>query len=47
LDLPEDEQAFLRDFVKTSWQKPHVFAWVNRDGTQRQTALRQTNMGSG
>src|ERR1017187_866806 len=44
VDLSEDEQAFLRDLVKTSRQKPHVVAWVDRDGTQRQTALSQTDV---
>jgi hypothetical protein len=44
MDLPEDEQGFLRDLVKTSRQKPHVVAWVDRDGTQRQTALSQTDV---
>lgn len=44
MDLTEDEQAFLRDLVKTSRQKPHFVAWVDRDGTQRQTALGQAEV---
>lgn len=39
MNLPDDEQAFLRDLVKTSRQKIHFVKWVDRDGTPRQTAL--------
>ena len=39
LDLPEAEQIFLRDLVKTSRQRTHLVAWTDRDGTARQTAL--------
>jgi len=41
MNLPDDEQAFLRDLVKTSRQKIHHVKWVDRDGTDRQTALTQ------
>ena len=44
MELPEDEQAFLRDLVKTSRQKTHHVAWVDRDGTERQTALGQADV---
>ena len=39
MDLPEDEQVFLRDLVKASRQKIHAVKWVDRDGTPRQTVL--------
>jgi hypothetical protein len=39
MDLPDDEQAFLRDLVKASRQKIHHLKWVDRDGTDRVTAL--------
>jgi hypothetical protein len=41
MNLPEEEQAFLRDLVKTSRQRIHVVKWLDRDGTQRYTALAQ------
>jgi hypothetical protein len=41
MELPDDEQAFLRDLVKASRQKIHAVKWVDRDGTDRQTALTQ------
>lgn len=41
MELPEDEQAFLRDLVKVSRQKIHLVSWVDRDGTARQTVLNQ------
>ncbi len=41
MDIPEDEQAFLRDLVKASRQKIHHVKWVDRDGTERLTALSQ------
>jgi hypothetical protein len=41
MDLPDDDQGFLRDLVKTSRQKTHHVAWIDRDGTPRQTALNQ------
>ena len=41
MNLAEDEHAFLRDLVKTSRQKPHHVRWIDRDGTDRQTALSQ------
>ena len=44
MDLPDDEQAFLRDLVKVSRQKIHHVKWVDRDGTDRQTALTQTEV---
>jgi hypothetical protein len=42
MDLPNDEKAFLRDLVKASRQKIHLVKWVDRDGTDRQTVLTQT-----
>ena len=41
MNLAEDEHAFLRDLVKTSRQKLHHVSWIDRDGTERQTALSQ------
>ncbi len=41
MDLPDDEQAFLRDLVKASRQKIHSVKWIDRDGTDRQTTLTQ------
>jgi hypothetical protein len=41
MNLAEDEHAFLRDLVKTSRQKVHHVSWIDRDGTNRQTALSQ------
>jgi hypothetical protein len=41
MDLPEEEQGFLRDLVKASRQKLHHVAWVDRDGTDRLTTLTQ------
>jgi hypothetical protein len=41
MDIPADEQAFLRDLVKVSRQKPHHVSWVDRDGVGRHTALSQ------
>ena len=45
MDLPEDEQSFLRDLVKASRQKTHVVKWIDRDGTDRQTVLSQAEVG--
>ena len=39
MNLSDDEQAFLRDLVKTSRQKIHCVKWMDRDGTARQTTL--------
>lgn len=39
MDLPEDELTFLRDLVKASRQRTQMVAWVDRDGSKRQTAL--------
>jgi hypothetical protein len=39
MNLPEDEQDFLRDLVKASRQRPNPVNWVDRDGTARVTAL--------
>jgi hypothetical protein len=41
MELPDDEQAFLRDLVKASRQKIHSVKWIDRDGTDRQTTLTQ------
>ena len=43
-DLPEDEQTFLRDLVKSSRQKHHHVKWTDRDGTDRVTVLAQTEV---
>jgi hypothetical protein len=37
--LIEDEETFLSELVKESRQKIHLVKWVDRDGTNRQTAL--------
>ena len=39
MNLAEEDQAFLRDLVKTSRQKIHHVEWTDRDGTARQTSL--------
>ena len=44
MDLPEDEQAFLRDLVKASRQRIHAVKWVDRDGSDRQTTLTQAEV---
>jgi hypothetical protein len=41
MNLPEEEQGFLRDLVKASRQKSHHVNWVDRDGTHRLTTLTQ------
>jgi hypothetical protein len=41
VNLPEAEQAFLRDLVKASRQRCHLVKWLDRDGTERHTALTQ------
>lgn len=38
-DLPEDEQTFLRELVKSSRQKHHHVKWTDRDGSDRLTVL--------
>ena len=38
-DLPDDQQTFLRDLVKSSRQKHHHVKWTDRDGTSRLTVL--------
>jgi len=42
MNLPEDEQSFLRDLVKTSRQKIHHVEWIDRDGTRRRTVMSGT-----
>ena len=44
MELPEDEQTFLKDLVKTSRQKTHHVAWTDRDGTERFTTLSQADV---
>jgi hypothetical protein len=44
MDLPDADQAFLRDLVKSSRQRLHAVAWIDRDGTQRQTTLTQAEV---
>jgi hypothetical protein len=39
MNLPDDEQTFLRDLVKASRQKIHHVKWSDRDGSDRQTSL--------
>lgn len=40
MDAPApDEATFLRDLVKAARQRPTVVRWVDRDGTERVTAL--------
>jgi hypothetical protein len=39
MNLPADEQAFLRDLVKTSRQKSVHVEWTDRDGSKRLTTL--------
>lgn len=41
MDLPDDEQIFLRDLVKISRQKIHLVQWADRDGSARKTMLSQ------
>jgi hypothetical protein len=43
MNLPEAEQDFLRDLVKSSRQRPHHIRWVDRDGSDRITTLSQTD----
>ncbi len=42
MDLHDDEAAFLRDLVKAARQKVHHVKWTDRDGTDRQTVLSQS-----
>jgi hypothetical protein len=44
MDLPDEDQGFLRDLVKASRQKTHHVAWTDRDGTARQTVLSQAEV---
>ena len=44
MNLPDDEQTFLRDLVKTARQKSHFVKWTDRDGTERQTVLTQAEV---
>lgn len=39
MDLSADDLVFLRELVKTSRQRTCVVAWVDRDGSKRQTVL--------
>ena len=41
MDLSDDEQTFLWELVKTSRQRHHHVTWVDRDGSDRVTALTQ------
>jgi len=41
VNLPEEEQAFLRDLVKASRQRTVAVKWTDRDGTERHTSLTQ------
>lgn len=44
MDLPDDDQSFLRDLVKTARQKPHHVKWIDRDGAERVTTFTQTEV---
>lgn len=44
MDLPPDEETFLRDLIKTSRQKPHHVKWTDRDGSERLTVLTQAEV---
>ncbi len=44
MELPDDEQSFLRDLVKISRQKIHLVKWADRDGSDRQTMLTQAEV---
>ena len=44
MELPEDEQIFLRDLVKASRQRIHSVQWTDRDGSARQTTLTQAEV---
>ncbi len=44
IELPADEQTFLKDLVKASRQKTHSVKWTDRDGTERMTVLSQAEV---
>ena len=39
MNLPEADQDFLRDLVKTARQRPQHVRWLDRDGSERITTL--------
>lgn len=39
INLPESETTFLCDLVKVARQKPQHVKWIDRDGTERVSAL--------
>jgi hypothetical protein len=39
MNLPEADQGFLRDLVKSARQRPQTVRWVDRDGSDRVTTL--------
>ncbi len=41
MNLDPEETAFARDLVKTARQRIHLVKWIDRDGTDRHTALTQ------
>ena len=43
MNLPEDEQEFLRDLVKGSRQRPRHVRWIDRDGSARVTTLSEAD----
>lgn len=43
MDITSEEESFLKDLVKASRQRIHQVKWVDRDGTQRLTALNQAD----
>ena len=43
MHLPEPEQDFLRELVKTSRQRAQHVRWVDRDGSDRITTLSQAD----
>lgn len=43
MNLPEPEQDFLRELVKTSRQRAQHVRWTDRDGTARVTTMTETD----
>lgn len=44
MNIPEDDQVFLKELVKTARQKTNHIKWVDRDGTDRQSTLGQAEV---
>ncbi|HUR56968.1 MAG TPA: hypothetical protein VM029_04630 [Opitutaceae bacterium] len=45
MNLPEADRDFLRALVKSSRQRLHHVAWVDRDGSKRITTLTAADAG--